>query len=107
MDWKYKEGRIYSENEKGELMAEATYIVMPNGEIDIDHTYVNPSLRGQGVADKMMVVVTEYLRECDIKASASCSYAVSWFKKNGETCADIISSDFDDQDAGCKTEGGH
>jgi len=94
MDWKYEEGRIYTENEKGELMAEATYVVMSNGEINIDHTYVNPSLRGQGVADKMMVAVVEYLRECETKALPSCSYAVSWFKKNKETCADVISGDF-------------
>ncbi|MBK5246817.1 MAG: N-acetyltransferase [Peptostreptococcaceae bacterium] len=107
MEWIYKEGRIYSENEKGELMAEATYVTMPNGEISIDHTYVNPSLRGQGVANKMMVAVAEYLRQCDTKAVASCSYAISWFKKNEEAYSDIIFSDFDNQDAGCKIDGKH
>jgi len=107
MEWNYKEGRIYSENEKGELMAEATYVVMPNGDLNIDHTYVNPSLRGQGVADKMMVAVTEYLRKSDKKAVATCSYAISWFKKNENDYSDIISSDFDNQDAGCKINGKH
>ena len=107
MDWKYEDGRIYTENEKGELMAEATYVVAENGELNIDHTYVNPSLRGQGVADKMMVAVAEYLRERETKAIASCSYAISWFKKNEQNYSDIISSDFDYQDAGCKIDGRH
>ncbi len=107
MDWKYKEGRIYSEDEKGELMAEATYVVTANGDINIDHTYVNSCLRGQGIADKMMVAVAEYLREHEAKAIASCSYAASWFKKNKENYSDIISDEFSDQDTGCKIDGTH
>ena len=31
MDWKYEKGRIYFENECGELMAETTYETMVNG----------------------------------------------------------------------------
>jgi predicted GNAT family acetyltransferase len=38
MDWKYENGRIYSTDEKGELMGEATFIRKENGEMDIDHT---------------------------------------------------------------------
>lgn len=34
-------------------MCEAKFIHKENGEMDIDHTYVNPVLRGQGVAGKM------------------------------------------------------
>lgn len=60
MDWKYEDGRIYSEDEKGELMAETTFDYKDNGEINIDHTYVNPILRGHGVAGKMMLVVADY-----------------------------------------------
>lgn len=91
MEWMYTEGRIYNENENGELMAEATYEVLSNGELNINHTYVNPSLRGQGVADKMMVAVSEYLRKTGKKAIGTCTYADSWFKKNEEAYADVIS----------------
>ena len=63
MNWKYEDGRIYSTDENGESMCEATYIRKENGEIDIDHTYVNPILRGQGVAAKMMEAVAEYFKK--------------------------------------------
>jgi uncharacterized protein len=107
MDWKYEEGRIYWKDEKGELMAETTFVSKENGEIDIDHTYVNPILRGQGVADKMMVVVAEYLMKKGLKATASCSYANIWFKKNEELYSDIISKAIDAQAVACKINGKH
>lgn len=52
MDWKYENGRIYSVDQNNELMAEATFVVQENGVVVIDHTYVNPVLRGQHVAEK-------------------------------------------------------
>lgn len=107
MDWKFEEGRIYSVNEAGELMAEATYVLKENGEIDIDHTFVNPILRGQGVAGQMMEVVAAFLREKEMKATASCSYANIWFKKNATDYADIISSELDAEAIACKIDGAH
>ncbi|MHB1315707.1 MAG: GNAT family N-acetyltransferase [Christensenellales bacterium] len=107
MDWCYEEGRIYSENEAGELMAEATYVRRENGEIEIDHTYVNPVLRGQGVAGKMMEAIVAYLRKTGQKAAATCSYAHEWFNRNEESCADILSADAKDQAAACKINGKH
>jgi predicted GNAT family acetyltransferase len=107
MDWKYEDGRIYSEDEKGELMVETTFVHKENGEIDIDYTYVNPILRGQGVAGKMMLVVAEYLRREGLKAKATCSYANIWLKKNEELYSDIISKDMDAQSLACKISGKH
>lgn len=107
MDWKFEKERIYSENEKGELMAEATFNFKDSKEVNINHTYVNPVLRGQGVAGKMMEVVCEYLREQGLKTTASCSYANSWLKKHKEAYLDIISSDFDNESVGCKIGGKH
>lgn len=93
MDWKYENGRIYSVNEKDELMAETTFNFKEDGDVDINHTYVNPALRGQGAAGKMMEVVAEYLRKNGLKATATCSYANSWLKKHSESYSDIISKD--------------
>ena len=72
MDWKYENGRIYSVDQNNELMSEATFVVQENGVVVIDHTYVNPVLRGQHVAGKMMEVVSDYLRKNRLKASATC-----------------------------------
>ena len=63
MEWNYENRRIYSTDEKGELMCKTTFIRKGNWEMDIDYTYVNPVLRGQGVAGKMMEVVAEYFRK--------------------------------------------
>ncbi len=107
MDWKYEEGRIFSVDDKNELMAETTFIKKDNGEVDIDHTFVNPVLRGQGVAGKMMEVVASHLREKGFKASASCSYANVWLKKHKEEYADIISDDIDSDPMACKIDSKH
>jgi len=102
MNWKYEDGRIYGTDEKGELMCETTFVRKENGELDIDHTYVNPILRGQGMAGKMMVVVAEYLRKKSLKASATCSSANIWLKRHEKLYPDIISRDMDDQAVACK-----
>jgi predicted GNAT family acetyltransferase len=107
MIWNYNNGRIFSVNENNELLAETTYISKQNGEIDIDHTYVSPGLRGQGLAGDMMKVVVEFLKENGLKASATCSYANAWLKKHSETYPNIISKDIDDDAISCKIDGKH
>lgn len=104
MDWKYEEGRIYSVNEKGDLMAEATFKLKENGESDIDYTYVNPSLRGQGIAGKLMEAVAQYLRGKGLKTTATCSYANIWLRRNSEFYSDIISKDLDNEAIACKID---
>lgn len=105
MNWKYEHGRIYSTDEKGELMCETTYFRKENGEMDIDHTYVNPVLRGQGVAAKMMAVVAEYFRKEGLKATATCSYANIWLKRHQKQFHDILSEDTFEQALACKIDG--
>lgn len=105
MNWQYENGRIYSSNENNELMAEATYVFIGNEKVNIDHTYVNPVLRGQGIAGEMLKVVAEFLREKGLKATATCSYANAWLKKNRESYSDIISDDIDDEAISCKIDG--
>ncbi|MBD7913337.1 GNAT family N-acetyltransferase [Clostridium cibarium] len=107
MDWKYENNKIYSVDEKGDLMAEATFTHKNNGEIDIDHVYVNPVLRGKGVAGKIMEVMVNYLRENKLKTTATCSYANGWFKKNEEEYSDVISKDMWDQPIACRINGKH
>lgn len=95
MNWRYEEGRIYSKNQGNELMAETTYINAGENIVVINHTYVNPALRGQGVAGKMMEVVAEHFRKNGLRANATCSYAREWFKKNNDKYSDILSDDFE------------
>ena len=53
----------------------------------------------------MMGVAAEYLRENSRKATATCSYANVWLKKQWESYSDIISDDLDDQPIACKIDG--
>jgi predicted GNAT family acetyltransferase len=107
VDWKFEEGRVFCTDEKGELMAETTFVYTDNGEVDINHTFVNPTLRGQGLADKMMTVVADYLREKGLKATASCSYANIWLKRNEKSYKDIIAKDLAEQAVACRINGKH
>lgn len=107
MNWKYEDNRIYSEDERGEILAEANFVHKENGEIDIEHVYVNPKLRGQGVGGEVMTTVVEFLRKEGRKATASCSYANSWFQKNQKNYDDVISNDMADQVIACNINGKH
>ena len=95
MNWNYETGRIYSVDENNELMAETTYAAVDDKTVDIDHTYVNPVLRGQGVAGQMMEIVAARLREDGLTAVASCSYADAWLKKHRDAYPDVVSADID------------
>ncbi|AET69152.1 putative acetyltransferase [Desulfosporosinus orientis DSM 765] len=107
MDWHYENGRIYGTDEKGELMCEATFVRKENGEMNIDHTYVNHDLRGQGAAGKMMEAVAEYFRKEGYRTTASCSYANIWLKRHEKQYAEILSETIGEQAAACKIDGKH
>lgn len=95
MNWKHENGRMYCIDENGELMAETTYVLKGRNEAIIDHTYVNPALRGQGIAGKMMEAISEFFRENKLNVSATCSYADVWLKNHGETFSDSVSEETD------------
>jgi len=84
MIFKHETDRIYLENENGDVVAEVTFPVLNDEVVNINHTFVDPSLRGQGVASKLMLEVAKKLRQENKKAMISCSYAVQWFDKNKE-----------------------
>ncbi|MDQ7092955.1 GNAT family N-acetyltransferase [Desulfosporosinus sp. PR] len=96
MNWNYENRRIYCADENGELLCETTFVRKEDGELNIDHTYVNPNMRGQGLAGKMMAVVAEYLKKNGLKASATCSYANTWLKRHEELYPEILSQDMKD-----------
>lgn len=102
MDFKFEPGRFYSESDSGEILAEVTYALDENKKANIDHTFVNPKLRGKGVGQELMKKVTDYFRQEKIKTTAQCSYANMWLKRNRDKYADIISDDFVSGGTSCK-----
>lgn len=65
-------------------LAYITFPEVEEGVVDITHTVVDPSLRGQGVAGKMTEALAEYLKAEGLKVQLTCSYAVKWFDKHEE-----------------------
>lgn len=59
------------------MYAEAviTYFFQDNSTIIIDHTYVSPKRRGQGIAKSLVDAVVKYAREENLKIIPLCSYA--------------------------------
>ena len=84
MDFTYKPNQIALLGEDNQLLAEVTFPEIDKNTVNIDHTFVDPALRGQNMADKLMHAVAEQLSAEDKKAVLTCSYAVKWFGKHPE-----------------------
>ena len=55
--------RIYCEDKDGKLLAEITFPETVDDIVNINHTFVDESLRGQGVAGQLMQAVVDYIIE--------------------------------------------
>lgn len=84
MDLIYEENRIYAKDQDGLLLAEVTFPYRDDLRVDINHVYVDESLRGQGVAQNLMLEAYNYLKAKNLLIVAKCPYAISWFKKHEE-----------------------
>ncbi len=89
MDFIKEEHRIYLNDEQKHMLAVVTFPKHSEGVVNIDHTFVDSSLRGQGIAGKLMEAAVAYFRSANIKAKPTCSYAVKWFEEHPE-CADVL-----------------
>lgn len=83
MNFIIESNRIFYE-EKGKLLAEVTFPAINDGIVDINHTFVDESLRGQGVAGKLIEAAMSEIRKMNLKAKCSCSYAKVWNEKHFE-----------------------
>ena len=81
MEYKKEDGRIYIEKE-GKVVAEIEYEDMGNNEYNIYHTFVDDSLRGQGIASKLVEIAVEEIEKRRGKVSATCSYAKAWLERH-------------------------
>lgn len=83
MDFIYETGRIYMQDETGRVIAEITFPEV-NGVANINHTFVDDSLRGQGIAGKLVQAAADKIVKDGNRITATCSYAVQWFSKHPE-----------------------
>lgn len=83
MDFITEPNRIYCTNETGKVIAEITFPEASGGVFDIAHTFVDDSLRGQGIAARLVDLAAEEIKKRGGKLTASCSYAKHRLEKNG------------------------
>lgn len=82
LDFIFEENRIYAEGKGGKLLAEITFCDAGDEAMEIDHTYVDDSLRGQGIAGDLMEMAVDAIHRQGKKVTASCSYAVKWLENH-------------------------
>ena len=83
MDFITEKDRIYATDPSGNVIAEVTF-PSEDGVSTIDHTFVDPSLRGEGIAGKLVKLAADKILAEGNKIVATCSYAVAWFKRHPE-----------------------
>lgn len=64
-----------------ELMAEMTYVWAGTDRIIIDHTDVNPTLKGKGIGKQLVTKAVDFARMKGIKIVPLCPFARSVFDK--------------------------
>jgi predicted GNAT family acetyltransferase len=73
-------GFIYTRD--GRRLAEMTYSRSSDSLIIIDHTEVDDSLKGQGIARRLLDALVAWARETGTKVMATCPYARAQFAKD-------------------------
>ncbi|MDD6573113.1 MAG: GNAT family N-acetyltransferase [Thermoflexaceae bacterium] len=82
MEFITESNRIYCEDEQGKVIAEITFPKVSDNVYCIDHTFVDDSLRGQGIAGQLVQRAVEKIRMENAEVTATCSYAKGWIEKH-------------------------
>ncbi len=78
------EGVFELMNEENTAVGELTFIVKNQEQMIINHTGVNPELRGQGFAEKLVLKAVDYAREHQLKVLPFCSYVSVYIGRHPE-----------------------
>ena len=82
MNFIKEKNRIYLENKEGKIIAEITFEEIQGGVYNINHTFVDETLRGQGIASRLVEEAVKEIEARGAKVTATCSYASKWLEKN-------------------------
>ena len=85
MNFEIEHNRILQKNNAGKIVAEITFPETLSGVFVIDHTFVDESLRGQGVASKLVQAVVDEIKTRGGQVKATCSYAAKWLNEHEQT----------------------
>jgi predicted GNAT family acetyltransferase len=77
-------GRVYITAPGGAVAAQVLFEDSGEGRVTVKSTYVDKSLRGRGVAGRLMEAAAQQIRAQNKKAVPACSYAARWFAAHPE-----------------------
>ena len=84
MNFEIEHNRILQKDEAGKITAEITFPETTAGVFVIDHTFVDESLRGQGMASKLVKAAVDEIQSRGGQVKATCSYARKWLNEHTE-----------------------
>ncbi len=82
MNKKIYQDKIVYLDDNNSIVAEIDFPKTGINEITITHTFVDSSLRGQGIAKKLVEEVISIARKEKYNIRATCSYAMRYFNDN-------------------------
>lgn len=83
MNFTIEDNKIVYRNE-GNTLAYISLDFTPDGLVILEKVFVDPSLRGQGVAGKIMTFAAKHFKDEKIQVVPLCSYANAWYLKHDE-----------------------
>ena len=70
--------------------AELAYFRPADGTIDFTHTFVDETLRGQGVAEELARAGLAFAQENHLKVKTTCKFMASFLKRNHAEYAELL-----------------
>ena len=82
MEFKKEKNRIFLEDKNAKIIAEIEFEEIESGVFNIYHTFVDESLRGKGIASKLVKEAVSEIESRNGVAQATCTYAKKWLEQN-------------------------
>ena len=82
MEYQSEPNRIFCTDAAGKCVSEITFPETTPGVCCIDHTFVDDSLRGMGIAGELVSRAVAQIRADGKQVTATCSYAAHWLEKH-------------------------
>ncbi len=100
MQFQIQANKIFAKDETEKLLAEITFPETETGTCTISHTFVDDSLRGQGIAGKLVQMAIRQILQQGKNISATCSYAGKWISQHSDKTVTVLQ--ILDEDYGCE-----
>ena len=69
---------------EGKRLATMNYVMIEDKTMLVEHTYVDDSLKGQGIGKSLLKKLVEYSRQNHIKVKATCTFVIAVMNKTPE-----------------------